>query len=192
MARVVATLKSLDYYGFSLLSYVQRICNSRFRVDVEELDIETETRLKRERIEGARKFLETRRSDPVDFSSIDTRSSIARGLDIAHCLFGGTIPHEGVAAIGDAALACGPGMVSILWSVSQWVPDRKRSALVMVDWRKRHKWLATSIAGGGSGGKSVGGVESSEVENYLITVDNCDCEELCLKFMDLVRERSIL
>lgn len=88
-----------------------------------------------------------------------------------------------VAAIGDAALAVGPGMVATLWSISQFVPDRKRSALVMVDYRHKDRWLAASVAGG---------VKKQDAESYLIKVDDVDCEQLCLEFMRLVRERGLL
>lgn len=160
----ISPMAKLDYYGFSLLAYVQKEFNSKFKL--------------------AGNFFEGCIGEgPVDFSVLVGPS---KDLDLATQIFDGKLRSSEITAIGDAAMAVGGKMVETLWSLSQWIPDRKRSALVMTNpksLRRDRKWLATCISPI---------VNENDAESFLIEVKNNDCAELCLKFMKLVRERHLV
>ena len=176
---------NLEYYGFSLLCYVQRECNSHFRAssnsssgcnDESGLDESSSSC-----IEGVAKVLAARKGASgrpgaeryIDYSRLEEVAE----LDLVQKWFGGVLGEREMRALGEACLEMGSRMVNVLWSVSQWTPDRKRSCLVMVDtYRARGKVIAASasnklLSGAGAGAGA-------------IVVTDKEMEQLCKLFKE--------
>lgn len=170
--RCLTENRIMAYYGFSLLCYLQRECNSRFNKRECELDGRSarvvEARGRRVEEEGARGVAPQKRGklssgngngngngnaeESVGLIEVEEVEEVEEEADFFRVekLWGGVMPGEVVKAIGDAALECGGEMVEKVWEVSQFVADRKRAVLIMTgfSWSSESSGIEKKGTGG--------------------------------------------
>lgn len=226
---------NFEYYGFSLLCYIQRECNSHFRPESESSESEAkveerpgffqsesdgrsrgnitevhrvlnyELRLANDPTASGRPALSIVGKDGelespgyIDYSRLEE----VEELDLVSKWYGGSgdgeggeggvkeaavLPAEDVRVLGDACYEL--GLTGVLWQVSQWTPDRKRSTLVMVDdngplW-SRGRIIAASVSD-----KSFNMLTDEELQSYIIRVTSSQMERLCIRFNELRQQRD--
>lgn len=172
---------NLEYYGFSLLCYVQRECNSHFRASSSSSssggcnDESSPDESSSSCIEGVAKVLAARKGAsgrPGSERYIDySRLKEVAELDLVQKWFGGVLGEIEMRALGEACLEMGSRMVDVLWNVSQWTPDRKRSCLVMVDTRRAKRAVIAASA-------------SNKLPGRAIVVTDKEMERLCKLFKE--------
>lgn len=175
-------MHNLEYYGFSLLCRVQQSCNSHFKT--------------------APDFFGSSPSRILDFSGLSEGiySDKVAEFDLVGRLLSGELSQ---ASLGCLAEACKhTGTIDRLYKLSQWEPDRKRSALIMYKGNSK-EWLAVSFGDQESlrvhlygGYESVEGLQkNSRVKGIIssceIGFSSLECSKICEKFMDLARERGL-
>lgn len=166
---------NLEYYGFSLLCYVQRECNSHFRASSSSSSGGCNDESSSGCIEGVAKVLAARKGASgrpgseryIDYSRLEEVAE----LDLVQRWFGGVLGEIEMRALGEACLEMGSRMVDVLWSVSQWTPDRKRSCLVMVDTRRAKRAVIAASA-------------SNKLLGRAIVVTDKEMERLCKLFKE--------
>ena len=216
---------NFEYYGFSLLCYIQRECNSHFRLENEtkveerpgffqsESDgrsrgnitevhrvLNYELRLANDPTASGRPALSIVGKDGelespgyIDYSRLEE----VEELDLVSKWYSGSgsgsesgvaiLPAEDVRVLGDACYEL--GLTGVLWQVSQWTPDRKRSTLVMTDdngplW-SRGRIIAASVSD-----KSFNMLTDEELQSYIIRVTSSQMERLCVRFNELRQQRD--
>ena len=218
---------NFEYYGFSLLCYIQRECNSHFRPEnetkVEERSgffqsesdgrsrgnitevhrvLNYELRLANDPTASGRPALSIVGKDGelespgyIDYSRLEE----VEELDLVSKWYSGSgsgndsdsgvavLPAEDVRVLGDACYEL--GLTGVLWQVSQWTPDRKRSTLVMIDdngplW-SRGRIIAASVSD-----KSFNMLTDEELQSYIIRVTSSQMERLCIRFNELRQQRD--
>lgn len=222
---------NFEYYGFSLLCYIQRECNSHFKpesssggVDESETKVEErpgffqsesdgrsrgnitevhrvlnyELRLANDPTASGRPALsvigssgELESPGYIDYSRLEE----VEELDLVSKWYGSggsesgvaVLPAEDVRVLGDACYEL--GLTGVLWQVSQWTPDRKRSTLVMIDdsgplW-SRGRIIAASVSD-----KSFNMLTDEELQSYIIRVTSSQMERLCIRFNELRQQRD--
>ena len=174
---------NFEYYGFSLLCYIQRECNFYFQRERGQVETipsflsDNSTEVQRVLNYELRSITDSTASGrPAEGKYIDySRPEEVLELDLVHKWFDGVLDDKEIEHLSDACYEL--GLAGILWQVSQWTPDRRRRSLVMIDttgpmW-SRGRIIAASIASGEN---------KSKGESEKIRVTSRQMEDLCVRF----------